>query len=303
MIHPELEIRPALQDQDQRAGDLESLLSYGVENLMSSKISENAMMIPQGSFFRELNEQKELMELCFETFHAPAYFSLPSSFLSSISHGRSSSIVLDLGHLTCSIAPVIDGFELKKARIVPSYNGKVLEEEVINYFNQRANISQKMDIDQSSYSKDDLDLDTLYSNSNLQFFTPKISQLLKLQTNSYAQLLECNNNSSRFISYDSNPFHRYITSSAYKYYLDDFLLERVKKHFFFVPSVSIHQSYRSNIGLRKINLIIPQELPISEDQTLYPDYDLCSIPERKFFNEDYYYNLITNKRQGSSTIG
>lgn len=65
----------------------------------------------------------------------------PSNVLSSFSVGRPTSLVIDIGSSGFKISPIIDGYELKKARICSSRGGTYIDEILDNYVTNKVNIT------------------------------------------------------------------------------------------------------------------------------------------------------------------
>jgi actin-related protein len=67
-----------------------------------------------------------------ESIGCPAMFTMPSSSLSAFSVGRPTAMIVDLGHSGVSIAPVVDGFEIKKAKVRTNCGGFAMEQLLLN---------------------------------------------------------------------------------------------------------------------------------------------------------------------------
>lgn len=79
-----------------------------------------------------------------EGLQTPAMFTMPSSCLSAFSSGRSTAMVVDIGHAGTVISPVVDGFEMKHS-LVKSPNGgseidKLLKKSLQNILPQSNNL-------------------------------------------------------------------------------------------------------------------------------------------------------------------
>jgi actin-related protein len=51
-----------------------------------------------------------MLEILFESYHAPAAFLSPTPMVASFAHGRQTSLVVDIGAMGMRVTPIVDGF-------------------------------------------------------------------------------------------------------------------------------------------------------------------------------------------------
>jgi actin-related protein len=69
------------------------------------------------------NEHASMLEILFETLSAPAAYLAPGATLSAFSFGRQTALVVDVGHSSTHVTPVIDGYALKFGSVISERGG------------------------------------------------------------------------------------------------------------------------------------------------------------------------------------
>ncbi|KAK8934154.1 Actin-related protein 4 [Platanthera zijinensis] len=76
--------------------------------------------------FGSLHQRERAAELMFENYKVPALFVAKNAVLTSFSYGRFTSLVVDSGGGSTTVAPVLDGFALQKAVATSPIGGEFL---------------------------------------------------------------------------------------------------------------------------------------------------------------------------------
>lgn len=77
----------------------------------------------------------QLMQMCFESLHSPAIYSISSGVLSAFSTGRTSALVIDIGAAGTRIMPVVDGYELRRCSVFTRRGGNWLDDILLREMN------------------------------------------------------------------------------------------------------------------------------------------------------------------------
>ncbi|KAL1571108.1 actin like 6A [Candida albicans] len=81
----------------------------------------------------ETSYRQQLVETFFENFEFSGIYLAKSPTCVSFQQGRSNCLVVDLGHDSVSVTPVIDGICLLKSSMKTNYGGKFLSNEIQDY--------------------------------------------------------------------------------------------------------------------------------------------------------------------------
>ena len=68
----------------------------------------------------------EILEILFESLSAPAAYLAPSATLSAFAFGRQSALVVDVGHSSTKVTPVMDGYTLNSGSVISQRGGEWL---------------------------------------------------------------------------------------------------------------------------------------------------------------------------------
>lgn len=103
----------------------ETLLSHTLTNELYVNSRENALLFADPNH-NGRKPREHITELLFEKFEAPAVFLARSAVLSAYANGRTTGIVLDVGHSGTSAVPVEDGTIVKGKSIRTAVGGRTM---------------------------------------------------------------------------------------------------------------------------------------------------------------------------------
>lgn len=211
-----------------------------------------------------------------ESIEVPAVFTIPDSILNSLCAGRGTSLVIDLGGQGTTITPVVDGFELKKAKLFTSIGGNAIDQAISNYLYE-----QKIEINpfSSLFGKQPLPTASIFTSSASSFsrinYHPKYS---------YSTLL--------------------ASSKISKSYLDllySDLMKDLKHWMSFIPHYSLAQEYRSEEGLQQVGVYLPPFYELPDGTQIPSSYRLCTLAENLFFPETHQQRNVSSNLSSVST--
>lgn len=107
----------------------EQLLSHTFKRSLRIETRENAMLFSD-PIHNGRKARERIAELMFEKFEVPAVYLARSAVLSAYANGRTTGIVLDVGHSGTSAVPVEDGAMLKGKFIRTAVAGRTLNERL-----------------------------------------------------------------------------------------------------------------------------------------------------------------------------
>lgn len=91
-------------------------LSFACRNqLRLSSLEEHPVLISESTWQSKENRER-LLELAFEGWGAPAYYTVDKNVLTAFSVGKGTAMVLDVGEDVSSCMPIYDGFVIRKGR-------------------------------------------------------------------------------------------------------------------------------------------------------------------------------------------
>lgn len=154
IIRDNIETRRLGDNGTEAWDDVEKLMTYGFERMRLDP-QNYAAMFGQGQFFRDAKSQQKLLEISFESVQTFAAFTLPNGLLNSISAGRPTSLVVDSSSSGTTITPVIDGYELKRARIFTPIGGSMLDAYISKYIEDERKVVIKPWFMTTKYSRFD----------------------------------------------------------------------------------------------------------------------------------------------------
>jgi len=91
------------------------------------KSQDTPLLLAENSIHNK-DQRLKLTEFMFEKFRIPAFFLCKDSVLSAFACGRSTALVLDMGHRNSTSAPVYDGFTLQKCVLRSPIGGQTISE-------------------------------------------------------------------------------------------------------------------------------------------------------------------------------
>ncbi|MBW0509451.1 hypothetical protein O181_049166 [Austropuccinia psidii MF-1] len=76
-------------------------------------LTEHPLLVTEASWNSKENRER-MIELAFEEFDTPAYYSVDRSVMSAFASGKGSALVVDIGDELTTVTPICDGFVLRK---------------------------------------------------------------------------------------------------------------------------------------------------------------------------------------------
>lgn len=78
-------------------------------------------------------DKDSIIQLAFEEFEVPAYFTIKKSILSLFASGRTSGLVLESGANLTQVVPISEGYILYKSMATTHIGGDTVTQDLINY--------------------------------------------------------------------------------------------------------------------------------------------------------------------------
>ncbi|KAI0561297.1 Actin-related protein [Gracilaria domingensis] len=103
----------------------ETLLSHTLCNELHAPTRENALLCAEPNHNGRKSRER-IVELIFEKFEVPALYLARAAVLSAYANGKTTGLVLDIGHSGTSAVPVEDGAVLKGKAIRTAIGGRTL---------------------------------------------------------------------------------------------------------------------------------------------------------------------------------
>ncbi|CAL1702296.1 unnamed protein product [Somion occarium] len=94
-------------------GPIPALASYAFRDVMRCDPTEHPLLVTEPAWNTASNRER-MAEIMFEDFGVPAFYIANTGVLNAFAAGKGSALVIDIGHDTASVTPVIDGFVLRK---------------------------------------------------------------------------------------------------------------------------------------------------------------------------------------------
>ncbi|TBU32092.1 brg1-associated factor b [Dichomitus squalens] len=89
------------------------LISHALSEVMRCNASEHPVLVTEAAWNSPANRER-MAEIMFEEFQVPAFYIANTGVLNAFAAGKGSALVIDVGHSTASVIPVVDGFVLRK---------------------------------------------------------------------------------------------------------------------------------------------------------------------------------------------
>ncbi|KZT12962.1 actin-like protein Arp4p [Laetiporus sulphureus 93-53] len=90
-----------------------ALISHALEVVMRCSPSEHPILVTEPAWNTPANRER-MAEIMFEEFNVPAFYISNTGVLNAFAAGKGSAFVIDIGSSTASVAPVIDGFVMRR---------------------------------------------------------------------------------------------------------------------------------------------------------------------------------------------
>lgn len=126
---PNYEIKPILQDSvvvDWDAAVAQYHHYFDTE--MKIDYKEQPLLVTE-PIWSSFNERKTMIETIYENFDFPALYLARAPTCVSFQQGRPNCLVVNIGHDTLSVTPVIDGISLLRNSMRTHYSGKYLSDQ------------------------------------------------------------------------------------------------------------------------------------------------------------------------------
>jgi len=89
------------------------LISHAFRDVMLCDPKEHPVFVTEPAWNTPANRER-MAEIMFEEFQVPAFYIANTGVLNAFAAGKGSALVIDVGHASASVTPVVDGFVLRK---------------------------------------------------------------------------------------------------------------------------------------------------------------------------------------------
>jgi len=96
--------------------------------------------------YTSMKDRTKLLETWFESYHCPAIYTTPCGILSLYASGRTTGLVLDVGHGVTSTIPVYEGFALQHSIVQSDIGGY----DIVNYLQSQLRVKHGICLDRTS---------------------------------------------------------------------------------------------------------------------------------------------------------
>lgn len=145
----------------------EALMSHTLRKELRVETRENALLFAEPNH-NGRKARERIAELIFEKFEVPAVFLARSAVLSAYANGRTTGIVLDVGHSGTTAVPVEDGSIVKGKFIRTPMAGRILNEKLLEQLNKKnVQLLPLWSYKRTMIGTDGIDEDTLVRQSEL----------------------------------------------------------------------------------------------------------------------------------------
>lgn len=111
--------------------------SWALENELYLKSTSGILAFLTEPVWNSTTDRKKSLEILLEAMEFEACYLAPTSTCVSFATGRSNCLVVDMGHDTCSVSPVLDGMTLSKSTRRNFFAGKYLNHLLEDYLKPR----------------------------------------------------------------------------------------------------------------------------------------------------------------------
>ncbi|KAI9510436.1 actin family [Russula earlei] len=92
------------------------LIRYALKDVLRCKPEDHPVLVTEPAWNTPANRER-MAEIMFEEFDVPAFYIANTGVLNAFAAGKGSALVIDIGHSTASVTPVVDGFVLRKGLV------------------------------------------------------------------------------------------------------------------------------------------------------------------------------------------
>jgi actin-like protein 6A len=124
------------QDGQLRFDYLDAIIEKSLIQSLKVNIQDTPILFTESAIHNKEYRMK-LTEYMFEKYKIPALFLVKDPVLCSFSCGRSSALVLDIGHKASIATPVHDGYALLKCSIKHDIGGKSLSRDLFKFLTEK----------------------------------------------------------------------------------------------------------------------------------------------------------------------
>ncbi|KAH9007086.1 actin-like protein Arp4p [Lactarius hatsudake] len=93
-----------------------SLIRHALKDVLRCKPEDHPILVTEPAWNTPANRER-MAEIMFEEFQVPAFYIANTGVLNAFAAGKGSALVIDIGHSTTSVTPVVDGFVLRKGLV------------------------------------------------------------------------------------------------------------------------------------------------------------------------------------------
>ncbi|KAF8505513.1 actin-like protein Arp4p [Russula emetica] len=92
------------------------LFRHALKEILHCKAEDHPILVTEPAWNTTANRER-MAEIMFEEFQVPAFYIANTGVLNAFAAGKGSALVIDIGHSTASVTPVVDGFVLRKGLV------------------------------------------------------------------------------------------------------------------------------------------------------------------------------------------
>ncbi|KAI0254295.1 actin-related protein Arp4p [Lactifluus subvellereus] len=92
------------------------LIRHALKDVLRCKPEDHPILVTEPAWNTPANRER-MAEIMFEEFQVPAFYIANTGVLNAFAAGKGSALVIDIGHSTASVTPVVDGFVLRKGLV------------------------------------------------------------------------------------------------------------------------------------------------------------------------------------------
>ena len=121
---------------------MDTIIEKSLQDNLKVNVLDTPILFTENAIHNKEYRMK-LTEHMFEKYKIPALFMVKDPVLSAFSCGRSSALILDVGHQSTIATPVNDGYALLKCIIKHDIGGQTITNDLLNYLTTVKNVPLK----------------------------------------------------------------------------------------------------------------------------------------------------------------
>lgn len=110
--------------------------TYMFKDQLRISAAEHPLMITE-PVWNQAGQREKTLEIAFESLNVPASYLLKGAVAAAFAAGKSTALVIDIGHGVTTVTPVHDGLVLKRGMQKQAFAGAALNKIVSDIFNER----------------------------------------------------------------------------------------------------------------------------------------------------------------------